>query len=420
LSTGDLILIDDELKTRNINCGRILDIDVGNRKLTLSNPYDNTKFNSIIELYTPTGFKTRQELFDIATSQRSRVGDFTLTGPASVNAVTGKYIFSNYNDNGAAFYTGYNDASEYNIFCYYDIDESSWVFSTGFAYRRNNIYDKFISNNMEFNDLIDITLSDVYVYKLGLQKTTSRISIKSNLSFNNSRVGGIYDNEIKTEGSRQITKYQISGITTNTNDGSVVYLDENNFNLNLLSIIEPGSPYRIGISNSNNQIYKVISVREESQNEYLIVATKYDSGKWSAIENDSFIENSQQSFYNKDTANKVVSSLGTPTNLYLDAINETSTKFDITGSFDHASSVQFKITVENKAVGFKYEVTTGAKEFIIKDLNDLGRYDMTVTAISTSSINLNSYPAKTQKFIGYQKTDISLYDRPFIENFTIL
>jgi hypothetical protein len=414
---GDLILIDDELKTRGVNCGKILEKNIQNNSLRLSNTYDTSQFNSIIELYTPTGYKTREELYTLSQENRSRVGHFTLNSTnSSLQSITGRYVFSKY-VNGSELYTGKNTN---DIFCYYDDDESSWVFSTGFAYRKNNTYDKFISNTVDKGSFIKNNLNGVYVYNLGLQKRTSLISISSNLTFSEDySIRGIYDNEIITESPRQITKYQISGVTTNIDGGSIVYLHPNNFNLNLLSIVEPGSPYRIGMTSFKDEVYKVISIREESQNEYLIVATKYDSGKWSAIENDSILENSQQIFYDSSNLNKVVSSITTPTNLYLDTYGESATSFNLTGSFDSSHNL-FKIKVENKSVGYYFEITTGVKQFNITNLNDLGRYDLTVTAISTTNVNINSYPATTKKFVGYQKTDNSTFDRPYIETFEII
>lgn len=416
---GDLIIIDDELKSRNINCGKILSVDETNKTLTLSNLYDNLNFDGYIDIYTPTGFLTREELFNKAISERNRLSSFILTTTAnsSVNQLTGSYFFSQYDENNMAFYSGYNPTLKYNIYCYYDIDESAYVFSTGFAYERNNTYDKLITNTFLLNSDIRDNLDNVYIYNFGLQRQTAAINIKSNLTYGLYNNNGIFDNEIITQSPRQITTYRISGATNNINDGSIVYLNPNNFNLNLLSIVEPGSSYRIGLKSQTKQTYKVISIREENQNEYLVVATKYDTNKWSAIENDNVIENPQQIFYD-NTLSRILS-LETPSNLYLDVFNETSSGFHITGSFDGGNDI-FKITVENKAVGFKYEVTTGSKQFNIPNLNDLGRYDMTVTAIASNSSNLNSYPAKIQKFIGYQKTDISLYDRPYIESFKII
>lgn len=424
---GDLIIVDDELRTRNINCGRILDIDVENRRLTLSNQYDDVNFDGYIEIYTPTGFDTRKELELKASLSKSRMDFFTIkpqTTNQTINLITGSYRFSSYDINNTAIYSGYNSTLKQKTFCYYDDDKKGWIFSTGFLNKSTSLYDKVICyTNSTSVDAIDDYPK--YLFVETSDSTTPGQSAIFNgimidpLTQGNMINGGIYDNEIIIESPRQITKYQISGVTTNINDGSIVYLHPNNFNLNLLTVVQPGSSYRIGIKSRLNQIYKVISIREQEQNEYFVVATKYDSGKWSAIENDNVIENPQQVFYDSSNLNKRITSLGTPTNLFLDIINEDADTFDITGTFN-SSHNNFKITVENKAVGFLFETTTSSKAFGIENLNDLGRYDLTVQAISTNSSNLNSYPAKTHKFIGYQKTDQNQFDRPYVETFTII
>lgn len=423
---GDLIIVDDELRTRNINCGRILDIDVQNRTLTLSNQYDDINFDGYIEIYTPTGFDTRKELELKASSSRSRMDFFTIkpqTANQTINLITGLYRFSSYDINNIAIYSGYNSILKQKTFCYYDDDKKGWIFSTGFLNKSVSLYDKVICyTNSRSVDAIDDYPKYLFVETSDSAAPGSPIFngiMIDPLTQGNMINGGIYDNEIVIESPRQITKYQISGVTTNINDGSIVYLHPNNFNLNLLTVVQPGSSYRIGIKSRLNQIYKVISIREQEQNEYFVVATKYDSGKWSAIENDNIIENPQQIFYDSSNLNRRITSLETPTSLFLDIINEDADSFDVTGTFN-SNHNNFKITVENKAVGFLFETTTSSKEFGIQNLSDLGRYDLTVQAISTNSSYLNSYPAKTHKFIGYQKTDQNQFDRPYVETFTII
>jgi hypothetical protein len=423
---GDLIIIDDELKTRNINCGRILDIDVTNQALVLSNLYDNINFDGYIELYTPIGAPTRSELDQKAQLPRTRIDFFTVkrSSNATINLITGLYGFSSYDENNNAIYSGYNSDLKQKTYCYYDNTKQGWIFSTGFLNKGESLYDKVICyTNSNSVDSVDDHPKYSFVETSTIDNIVGQVLLNAEmidpLLLGNKTVGGIYDDEILTYSPRQITKYQISGATTNINDGSIVYLHPNNFNLNLLSTVEVGSSYRVGIKSNLNQIYKVISIREENQNEYLVVATKYDSGKWSAIENDVVIENPQQIFYDSTNLNRRVKSLDAPTNLFLDIINEDADSFDITGSFDSSHNL-FKITLENKAVGYIFEQTTPLKQFGIKGLNDLGRYDLTVQAISNNASSLDSYPSKTQKFIGYDNKDQVLFDRPYIETFTIL
>jgi len=420
---GDLIIVEDDLKNRKINCGRILDIDINNRQLRLDNPYDENNFNGYIEVYTPTGEKTKEELTKLASLGRERFNSFEVKQTfksKDYESLTGQYIFSKYIGT-KGFYTGQNKNTK--TFCYYDEDLDGWVFSTGLAFQKNNIYDKVISNATTSN-INQVT--GLFRYNVNEQRPKGKelivgtaLSNKFLFSDEGNSFGGILDDEINTQGVRQISKYQISSVVTNILDGSIVTLNEDNFNLNLLKFVQPGSPYRCQLKDTENQIYKVISVREENQNEYTVVGTKYDTGKWSYIENDTFIENPQQVFYSK-TFNQVLESLPAPHSLYLDSYNERSSNFSITGSFKVSRGNLFKIKLENKAVNFSFELDTDQKSFNITGLNDLGKYELTVQNISSNGKNLNSYPSQTQKFIGYQKTDVSDYDRPFIQNFTII
>ena len=419
---GDLIVIDDDLKTRSVNCGRVLEVDAPNNSLRLDNVYDDVNFDGYITLYTPTGFLTKDELYKKSIADRNRYTSFKINSTnSSISSLTGTYVFDKYDGFNMASYTGYNSTAKYNIYCYYDHVDDGWVLSTGLAYQRNTLYDKLITKEIPLKG--ELNLNPLYQYASdNSTRKGAAINTSTDITYGEFYNEGIFDNEILTESPRQITKYRISGASTNIDDGSIVYLDPRNFNLSLLSIIEPGSTYRIGMKSPFiDEVYKVIAVREENQNEYLIVATKYDSGKWSVIENDAFIENPQQIFYENRGVSKI-SSLETPSNLYLDAINENKSTFDITGTFDssYITTRDFRITLENKAVGYRSEIITRNKFFNFSNLNDLGRYDLTVQVLKASATELDSYPAKTQKYIGYQKTEVSIFDRPYIETFTIL
>lgn len=423
---GDLILIDDELKTRNINCGRVLEVDVSNNSLRLDNAYDEVNFDKNITLYTPTGFLTKDELFDKAVTARNRYSSFIIrSGNNDINALTGEYFFDKYDSFNMPVYTGYHITQKHNLQCYYKHAASGWVIATGNSKLNVPFDEKVITPTRELYQPVD--LSTLY---LRTDRVGSTIAISGDVTYNNLYGGGIHDNEIITTSPRQITKYFISGIS-GVNDGSIVYLDPRNFNLNLLSIIEPGTTYRIDLKSPFvDEVYKVISIREENQNEYLIVATKYDKNKWSDIENDIFIENTQSLFYANQGLSKI-KTLTQPNNLFFDIINENNSTFDITGSFyTHHPSHNQKITLENKAVGYTNQITifppppgtssSNYQAFLFSGLTDLGKYDLTVQTTSVASDWLDSYPAKTHKFIGYQKTELSVYDRPYIENFTIL
>ena len=80
---------------------------------------------------------------------------------------------------------------------------------------------------------------------------------------------GILPSEINTVNYPQITNYRITGYNNNflnNNYGCEVLLDQNDININLMPFIKDGSPYRIARKNAEDQIYKVLAIKEENQN----------------------------------------------------------------------------------------------------------------------------------------------------------
>jgi hypothetical protein len=62
---GDLIIIEDDLKSLKNNFGRVLSIDKGNSSLRLQTPFESNEFNGKLTVYTPTGRVTSQDLQNI-------------------------------------------------------------------------------------------------------------------------------------------------------------------------------------------------------------------------------------------------------------------------------------------------------------------------------------------------------------------
>jgi hypothetical protein len=69
----------------------------------------------------------------------------------------------------------------------------------------------------------------------------------------------------------------------------------------ILKNLKLGSPARLQIKNADPFIYKVISMQEENINEYLVTATKYNTGKFDLIEKSISIEPAANTFSYKTT-----------------------------------------------------------------------------------------------------------------------
>jgi hypothetical protein len=425
---GDLMIVDDEMKSLHVNYGRILEIDYINKALTLSNPYDENYFDGSITLYTPTGYLTNEELdFKAKNAGRSRVSQFTISGSKFNSKVTGVYNFSGY----LGFTKENNDYIEDSVYtgtnqriAFYSQFNSGWIFATGQAFTTSNIYNFNISEIMpNQNDEVGIEeIKSIFTYNTASENARSQtaVSIIDSLTIRNNEnpTRGILDNEITTYGVRQIANFNIKSGITNINDGSIIYLGEEN--ANLFNLVQVGSAYRCKIKDSNEQVYKIISIKENNQNEYTIVGTKYDSGKWLEIEKDTLIERPEISFSPKFSR---VNSSRPPYNLSLSIYKTDQDKFSLTGSCT-VDSKKCDVILENKNVGYYASFNEVGnytnKGFLFENLSDLGLWEMSVKAISASLNEFDSPYTEISHFVAFNKTDGSEYDRPFIENFTII
>lgn len=65
---GDLIAIEDDLKSLQKNIGRVLDIDYSNKVLRLDEQFDTGAFLNEVSLFIPTGQKTYEDYYSLAVS----------------------------------------------------------------------------------------------------------------------------------------------------------------------------------------------------------------------------------------------------------------------------------------------------------------------------------------------------------------
>lgn len=442
---GDLIIVEDELKTRSSNYGRILSINADAKSLRLENQFDSSSFDGKITVYTPTGYTSSAELEEIANIDRSRIPYFDVTGnllDSSDSILTGRYSFSGY---AVGFPTGnlYNLPQQFpvytgeataghDLFCFYSTGATGFVFATGFAYQNSTVYNKVITNTGVY-DIVDILSSnsqsvaekDDYGFRY---KTISNFrnspsgSISGKLKINFNSYNGILESEITTTNYPQITTFNLTGFE-NLDYGSEVFVDPSSALANLIPLIAEGSAYRIQRTNASDQIYKIITMKEISQNEYSVIATKYDTGKFKEIEN--FITED----YLPDTFYSGPPKINNVNILQLDApvINSFTTgvpnptNFSLTGSWSPVVNAQgYDVQIYNEITNeYFYDSLSGYSNsyYSLTGLSSLGFWNLKVQSIGNNSTFLNSAFSKTGKFVAYQT--ITKLDRPAVTTFTL-
>jgi hypothetical protein len=322
---GDLVIVEDDLKTLRSNIGRVLSVDPENLSMRTSEPFNANEYEQSITVYLPTGNKQKADLDEEASRKRVRLG----ASP-----------YPDFDSNFASFYNfdsyskGYSDTSndlglelydEYAVYTgtqnqiiWFDTSVTGWVFSTGKAFTDDNNYNLFINSTGQgtFN-FKSLTLENAYsssgfVYdsaesdkraKPATFNFQSKFEYTSNADLN--YFGGLQESDINVNGYQQIRDFNVTGWggfkgVQAKEYGDIVYIDENDPSANLLKFVPEGSTYRFQSKDASDQVYKIISIMEEDNHSYKVVASKYLSGKYEEIENDINIPEAENTFgYNK-------------------------------------------------------------------------------------------------------------------------
>lgn len=442
---GDLIIVEDEMKTRSNNYGRILSVDVANKRLRIDNQFDSGNFTGFITIYTPTGYSTSEDLDNIASRDRDRVEQFAITGDFFGNAATysglrGLYKFSGYTSGFNNFtlpqefplYTGRSTGNTHDIFCYYNTGATGFVFATGRAFQDNNLYDKMITNTgvkygvdiaKPFTDSGNFT-GFAYSSIASNKRGASSGQISGAIQWDQAKYDitrGILPSEIDTYNISQITKIALTGYD-NLEYGSLIYLNSGDPNTALLPIVKEGSPYRIERKNASDQIYKIVSIREENQNEYSITATKYDTGKFETIEKFITEDYLPQTYYTGvNTVGSVdVSELPSPIITSFTATDITSSNFKLSGVWSAVvGATGYKAELSNRTTSETYIYTTGNSSLVATGLSSLGNWDLSLTALGGVGKSA-SFPSKTGVFVAYSASESNVTTKPIISKITIL
>lgn len=448
---GDLIIIEDEMKTRAINYGRILEVNTTNKTLRIDNQFISGQYTGFVTIYSPTGYSSSSELEDIANINRSRVDQFTINSALFSNTnLTGVYKFSGYTSGFSnsliypqqfPLYTG-RHVNGHSLFCYYNTGATGFVFATGLAFTNNSIYDKVITNTGVFfaADIAPLELDEEFENGGTLFHSPNYTGFAYNPSVANRRgasqaisgsidwnrdlfpkTSGILDREIDTYDISQITKISLTGYDNEIGYGSLLYMNQNDPNVKFLAAVKPGSIYRIERKSASDQIYKIISIRENSQNEYGVTASRYDTGKFETIEKaitSDFLENT---YYNGPIVvnNVQVNQLNTPNITQFAAQNQNSLGFELNAQWGSvANATGFEVTINNSLAGYLKSQRITSNSILFNGLTDIGNWNLSVRALAANP-RIDSSTATTGAFIAYNGS-FNTTDKPVIQSFTLV
>jgi hypothetical protein len=434
---GDLMIVEDDLKTRSKNHGKVLEINTTNKSLLLDNTYLPDEFNGKITVYNPTGHQTSEDIQQLLYLNRSRLPYFDVTSnliTSADNILTGRYYFDKYvavsDYVQYPFYTGLSSMG-HKIFCYYSTVATGFVFSTGLSYQDDNTYDKVITDSSisQITEILSVgdqykNLNSGYRYSstsANKRGTSSNISEKIKTP-NIVEYGGILESEIDTNSNAQTINYNITGYDI-LDYGCRVFLDKNNVNINLLDYVSIGSSYRIGRNNAEDQIYKILAIKEENQNEYVIVGSKFNTGKFLEIENFSKEDFLPSTYYSgpSKVGNIDIKELTAPK-----ITSFTTGKLDVDGSFSltaswesNSDALKYRYDVYNEVFSVRYTGETTSTSTTLTKINALGDWKINLYSVGNGGSKIDSQPSKSGVFVAYYAKEFTTLTKPAIINFTI-
>tara|TARA_R110000765_G_scaffold334788_2_gene425158 strand:+ start:565 stop:5259 length:4695 start_codon:yes stop_codon:yes gene_type:complete len=452
---GDLVTIEDELKTNKTNFGKILAVDIENETIRISNSFASAVAPCSLTVYNPTGRDTIEEIEEFATIDRTRYEGFTVTGEAANiwSRYTGDYEFSGYTsgydvafrDNDFRFqeyglYTGVS-----GTFLYFETGVTGWTFASGTGAGNVGAFDlasgDFIQELTGAQTLLDFNTGKISAWTVvgthrgGPVFDFSGFDPESFVG-PNAPYNGVLNSEISNTSPDQMAVLSITGYVW----GSSSDLELRGFNPygsvlsgfdkpQLLPFIKLGSAAKFEIPNASPFIYKVIAMKESAPNEYLVSATKYDTGKFNLIEKNISIENEANtlSYQSAQTINGTTyTTLNVPlldslTTGKPDVVTDT---FVITGMWDavtEGTGYNARLTQPNGSVISDFVTTTG-HEFT--GLDQVGVFNFCVNALGNRGGNaeVNTFFDSTYDcsgiFVVYD--ELLVLSRSFVNQITIL
>lgn len=213
-------------------------------------------------------------------------------------------------------------------------------------------------------------------------------------------VSELYQTDVPIRVTLQATGTQVMDSSPALDYGSKFFIDTGCSGYPLLQQVRAGTPCSITIANTKQQIYKIQSIKELNLNEYEVIASKFDTGKFAEIEQGE--TGLMQDFFSafppaRNTAvsegqaellqNKYVYDLGFPRILTLRTGNwdMQADTADLSGSWlpvngANAYNVEL-ITPKFKSI----KQTVTGNSAIFEDQTEVGTFTLKVTARNTGS-----------------------------------
>jgi len=406
LKPGDLISINDELKTQQRNFGRILDIDPSSGKVFINEKFPSGYVLNEVTLLAPTGTKSYEELAGIARFSGGIAFKDIFEGDIPQVQTFKISGYDNSLDFGSNLFI--KPRTEYPIVVF---TGSSNVSGTGYFFF-------FFSLNG-------------YSYYSGISNTGSYISRGTYISGSGTGATTIVDNfwSLKSGSGASILYSGASGqskpYSGYWNQGGCVYSPSiDNANMEFLERVKQGSPFGITMSGIEREIYKVTSLRESNINEYEVSAIKFDTGKFAEIESSQNLNDFYSSFATISPPSNTSQSTSTANIYQLDTPTITSfatgnydgqnDSLDILASWNSvngASSYLVNIISPN---GSQITASTTGINYIHYDQTQLGFYRLLVSA-KNSSLGYTSRTASS----GINAFSTATFITPFIKNINI-
>jgi hypothetical protein len=467
---GDLIVIEDELKTNKANFGRILAVDLEAETVRLSNTFVDADMTGRLTVYTPTGRDTIQDIDDIADINRHRYASFTVTGAEgdAWQNYTGYYGFSGYTPGytGAedpeasgevrsqqyGLYTGFTTGTDStpiparNTSLYFETGVTGWIFGSGDC--RANFSGDLIAVDNSGEGIESFGTGNVA--NLDMTEPDKRgASVVAFSGFDYESFLGPWEGVLESETTLgtpdQMTVLNVTGNILSTpselqtagfnNYGSVVSGFDSP---DLLPFLKLGSPAKFEIKDASPFIYKVVGMKEEAPNEYLVTATKYETGKFDYIENNISIEKKADT-YSYQVAQMVhditYATLVAPvfTNLTTGVPDLATETFAISGDFT-SGAADYPTTATTGYYGIlqmpngEWEEETISSEgdlaMSFSGLRQVGVYNMRLNALGNKGADgfgnayFDSQSTNSGIFVVYDA--LTVHAKSFLDQITIL
>ena len=151
------------------------------------------------------------------------------------------------------------------------------------------------------------------------------------------------------------------------------------------------APTKFDLKDASPFIYKVLSLQEQAPNEYLINASKYETGKFSLIESDKSIEPLANTFNYKVSQsinNTSYSTLSAPT-LTIVSTGEadvSSQTFSITGSWAAVTNSTGYNVILTYPNGQTEDTTTSSLNASFTGIDSVGVFNYSVNALGNKGV----------------------------------